>query len=93
MRQELKRILSIALAISVIVSLAILLIMLASKDAKISKLNRQLEAKPKEVYIEVPKGLNNKQKELLKEFAQTTGNHQPEQKSFFEKVKKKFGEK
>jgi len=54
MWQELKRILSIALAISVIVSLATLLIMLASKDAKISKLNRQLEAKPKEVYIEVP---------------------------------------
>jgi len=43
------------------------------------------------VYIEVPKGLNDKQKELLKEFAATTGAHQPEQKSFFEKVKKKFG--
>ena len=44
-----------------------------------------------EVYIEVPKGLNDKQKELLKEFAATTGSHQPEQTSFFEKVKKLFG--
>ncbi len=43
------------------------------------------------VYIEVPKGLNDKQKDLLKEFAKTTGAHQPEQTSFFEKVKKKFG--
>ena len=44
-----------------------------------------------EVYIEVPKGFNDKQKELLTEFAATTGSHQPEQTSFFEKVKKIFG--
>ena len=43
-----------------------------------------------EVYIEVPKGLNDKQKELLKDFAETTGDHQPEQKGFFDKVKKLF---
>lgn len=43
-----------------------------------------------EVYIEVPKDLNEKQKDLLREFAETTGEHQPEQKSFFEKIKKKF---
>lgn len=43
-----------------------------------------------EVYIEVPKGLNEKQKTLLRDFAETTGDHQPEQKSFFDKVKKIF---
>lgn len=43
-----------------------------------------------EVYIEVPKGLNATQKELLKEFAKTTDGHQPEQQGFFDKVKKLF---
>ena len=43
-----------------------------------------------EVYIEVPKGLKEKQKALLREFAEETGDYQPEQKGFFEKVKKLF---
>jgi len=43
-----------------------------------------------EVYIEVPKGLKEKQKELLREFAEATGDYQPEQKSFFDKVKNLF---
>ena len=34
--------------------------------------------------------LKEKQKELLKEFAAATGDHQPEQKGFFDKVKQLF---
>ena len=44
-----------------------------------------------EVRIEVPKGLNTVQKDLLKEFASTTEDKQPEHKGFFDKVKELFG--
>ena len=45
-----------------------------------------------QVTIETPARLNAKQKELLKEFAGTENkNISPQSKSFFEKLKKKFG--
>lgn len=44
------------------------------------------------VKVEVPKKLTSKQKELLKEFAEASGEYSnPEHKSFFEKVKELFG--
>ena len=42
--------------------------------------------------VEVPKNLNNKQKDLLKEFANISGEECfPEHKGFFDKVKELFG--
>jgi molecular chaperone DnaJ len=45
------------------------------------------------VKIMTPKSLNEKQKELLREFASVSGEHIPEEQSagFFDKVKKAFG--
>jgi len=44
------------------------------------------------VHVEVPKHLNTKQKELLKEFANISGEECfPENKGFFDKVKELFG--
>ena len=43
-----------------------------------------------EVYIEVPKNLTQKQKELLREFAEGTKEHQVEQNNFFKKIEKLF---
>jgi molecular chaperone DnaJ len=44
------------------------------------------------VKVLVPKKLSNKQKELLKEFEEISGGeHHPEHKSFFEKVREIFG--
>ena len=43
------------------------------------------------VYVEVPKGLNKKQKELLQEFGNSlTEKNQPTKKGFFDKLKSKF---
>lgn len=44
-----------------------------------------------EVYVEVPKNLTAKQKELLKEFADGTVDHEPEQMNFKKKLEKFFG--
>ncbi|MGL5677716.1 MAG: molecular chaperone DnaJ [Cellulosilyticaceae bacterium] len=44
-----------------------------------------------EVYIEVPKNLTSKQKNLLREFAEQTEEQQPEQMNFKKKIEKFFG--
>ncbi|MGL4361913.1 MAG: molecular chaperone DnaJ [Cellulosilyticaceae bacterium] len=44
-----------------------------------------------EVYIEVPRNLSSKQKNLLKEFADQTKEHQTEQNNFKKKIEKFFG--
>lgn len=44
-----------------------------------------------EVYIEVPKNLTTKQKDLLKEFAEDSKEHQTEQNNFRKKIEKFFG--
>lgn len=41
-----------------------------------------------EVFVEVPKNLTNKQKELLSQLEQETKENQPEQKKFFQKLQK-----
>ena len=43
-----------------------------------------------EVYVEVPKNLTAKQKDLLREFADGTVEHQPEQMNFRKKIEKFF---
>lgn len=43
-----------------------------------------------EVYIEVPKNLTQRQKNLLKEFEEETVDHQPEQTNFRKKIEKFF---
>jgi molecular chaperone DnaJ len=42
------------------------------------------------VIVEVPKNLNDRQKELLREFEQDAGEHYGKQKSFLDKIKKAF---
>lgn len=44
-----------------------------------------------EVYIEVPKKLTERQKELLREFKKLEGEDTSESKSFFQRMKDAFG--
>ena len=44
-----------------------------------------------QVTVEIPKRLNSKQEQLLREFAKENGSSFPDTKSFFEKLKKYFG--
>jgi molecular chaperone DnaJ len=44
-----------------------------------------------EVYVEVPKRLSEKQKELLREFKRLEGENTAEHKSFFQRMRDAFG--
>ncbi|MHC1747523.1 MAG: molecular chaperone DnaJ [Cellulosilyticaceae bacterium] len=46
-----------------------------------------------EVYVEVPKNLTEKQKQILREFDGDTADHRPEQKTFKDKLEKFFNKK
>lgn len=46
-----------------------------------------------EVYVEVPKNLTDKQKQILREFDGDTEDHRPEQKTFKDKLEKFFNKK